>query len=76
VRLIVVVWIRAPETPWTVTVKVPVVAVLIAASDNVLVLVAGFVLKALATPLPRPLMDKVTLPVNPFAGVIVIVVVE
>jgi hypothetical protein len=52
------------------------VAVLVAASINVLVLVAGFVLKEPATPLPRPLTDKVTRPLKPFDGVIVIAAVE
>jgi hypothetical protein len=52
------------------------VAVLTAASDNVLVLVAGFMLKELATPLPRPLTVNVTLPVKPFDGVMVMTIVE
>jgi hypothetical protein len=58
-----------------VTVLVPVVAVLLAVNVSVLVPVAGFGLNAAVTPLPRPLADKVTLPVKPLEGVIVIVVV-
>jgi len=58
-----------------VTVVVPSVAVLLAASNNELVPVAGFGLIPAVTPVPRPLADKVTLPVNPFDGVMVMVAV-
>ncbi len=58
-----------------VTVFVPVVAVLLAVNVSVLVPVAGFGLNDAVTPLPMPEADKVTLPVKPFEGVIVIVVV-
>jgi hypothetical protein len=58
-----------------VTVLVPLVAVLLAVNVKVLVPVAGFGLNDAVTPLPRPLADKVTLPVKPLDGVIVIVVV-
>lgn len=64
-----------PETPVIVTVLVPVVAWLLAANVNVLVPVAGFGLNLAVTPLPSPLADNVTLPLNPFDGVIVIVAV-
>ena len=58
-----------------VTVAVPVVAVLLAVSGNVLVEVAGFELNDAVTPLGRPDADKLTLPLNPFCGVIAIVLV-
>jgi len=71
----VVVWLREPETPVMVTVKVPLVAVLLAVKVRVLVAVAGFGLKDAVTPLPRPLAERLTLPAKPLDGVIVIVVV-
>jgi hypothetical protein len=58
-----------------VTVLVPVVAVLLAVNVSVLVPVAGLGLNAAVTPLPKPLADKVTLPVKPLVGWMVIVVV-
>jgi hypothetical protein len=58
-----------------VTVTVPVVAVLLAVSVNRLVLVVGFVPNEAVTPEGRPDADKDTLPVKPFAGVTVIVLV-
>ena len=70
-----VVWLNDPETPVIVMVLVPVVAVLLAVNVSVLVPVAGFGLNAAVTPLPMPLADKVTLPVKPLDGVMVIVVV-
>jgi hypothetical protein len=57
-----------------VTVLVPVVAVLLAVKVSVLVPVAGFGLNAEVTPLPWPVVDRVTLPVKPLDGEIVIVV--
>jgi hypothetical protein len=58
-----------------VTVTVPVVAVPLAASVSVLVAVAGFGLNDAVTPLGRPDADKLTLPLKPFCGVIVTVLV-
>jgi hypothetical protein len=75
VRLIVVVRVKLPEIPVTVTVAVPVGAVALAVRVRVLVLVAGLGLNAAVTPLGRPDADNVTLPVKPFAGVMVIVLV-
>jgi hypothetical protein len=49
--------------------------VLPVASVNVLVVVAGFGLNDAVTPLGRPEADKPTLPLNPFCGVTVIVLV-
>jgi hypothetical protein len=67
--------VRLPELPVTVTVAVPPVAVAEAVKVNVLVDVPGFGLKLAVTPLGRPDAEKVTLPLKPFAGVIVIVLV-
>src|SRR5207302_1096677 len=58
-----------------VTVTVPVVAVLLAVSVKVLLLVVGLVglgLNAAVTPLGRVEVDMVTLPLKPFCGVTVI----
>ena len=54
---------------------VPVVAVASAVSVNVLVPVVLLGLKEAVMPLGRPEADKLTLPVNPFCGVTVIVLV-
>jgi len=67
--------VSEPETPVMVTVLVPVVAELLAVNFTVLVPVAGFGVNVAVTPVPKPLADRVTLPVNPPEGVIVIVVV-
>jgi hypothetical protein len=74
-RLIVVEFDKLPEVPVMATVAVPVVAVPLAVSVNVLVVVAGFVLNDAVTPLGKPEADKVTLPLKPFCGVTVIVLV-
>jgi hypothetical protein len=74
-REIVAEFDKLPEEPVMVTVAVPVVAVLLAVSVNVLVVVAGFVLNVAVTPLGNPDADKVTLPLKPFCGVTVIVLV-
>lgn len=73
VRATVVVWVRAPLVPVTVTFVVPVVAVLEAVKVRVLVVVVEAGLKLAVTPVGRPLAESVTVPVNPFTGVIVIV---
>jgi hypothetical protein len=75
VRATVVVWVRAPEVPVIVIVDVPSVAVLLAVSVKTLVAVVGFVPNAAVTPVGMPDADKVTLPVKPFLGVIVMVLV-
>ena len=74
-RLIVVVFVKLPEVPVIVTVTVPIVAVLLAVSVKVLAVVAGFGLKDEVTPLGRPDADRLTLPLKPFCGVTVIVLV-
>ncbi len=68
-------WLSVPDTPFIVTVVVPVVAVLLAVNVSVLVPVAGFGLNAAVTPLPIPVADKVTPAAKPLVGWIVIVVV-
>jgi hypothetical protein len=70
-----VVWLKEPETPVMVTVLVPVVAVLLAVNVSVLVLVAGLLLNDEETPVPRPVAAKVTPPLKPLDGVMVIFVV-
>jgi hypothetical protein len=69
----VVVLVRLPEVPVTVTGTVPVVAVPLAVNVNVLVLVAGFGLNVAEMPLGKPAADRVTCPLKPFCGATVIV---
>jgi len=71
----VVVCVRPPDVPVIVTVTLPVVAVLLAVSVSVLVLVVLLGLNDGVTPLGRPEADKLTLPVKPFCGLTVIVLV-
>jgi hypothetical protein len=73
--LSVVVRVRLPDVPVIVTVAVPVTAVALAVKVSVLLLVAGLVLNAAVTPLGRLAAESVTLPLNPFAGVMPIVLV-
>ena len=75
VTKIVVVCIRLADVPAMVTAAVPVVAVLLATRVRVLVAVAGFGLNEAVTPLGRPATDKLTLPLKPFWGVTVMVLV-
>lgn len=74
-REIEVVWVKLPEVPVMVTVTMPVVAVGLAVSVKMLVAVAGFGLKDAVTPLGKPEADKLTLPLKPFCGVTVTVLV-
>jgi hypothetical protein len=62
-----------PDVPVIVTVADPVVAAALAVKVTVLVEVAGFGLKLAVTPLGKPDADKVTLPLKPLDGVMVIV---
>jgi len=73
--MIVVVLVKLPDVPIIVTVTVPMVAVLLAVSVNVLTVLAGFWLNDAVTPVDRPDADKLTLPLKPFWGVTVIVLV-
>jgi hypothetical protein len=75
VRLNVVLCVKAPDTPVIVTVEVPVVAVALAVKVSVLVEVVGFGLNCEVTPLGRPEVLNVTLPLKPSSGVTVIVLV-
>ena len=74
-REIVVVFVKLPETPVMVTVAVPVVAVLPALSVRVLVFVVLVGLNDAVTPLGKPEADRLTLPLKPFCGLIVMVLV-
>ena len=73
VNVIVVVCVKLPDTPVIVTVTVPVAAVPLAVKVSVLVVVAGLGLKAAVTPLGRPDAERVTLPLKPVTGVMVMV---
>jgi hypothetical protein len=69
-------FVKLPEVPVTVTVTgPPVVAVLVAVRVSVLEPVVGFGLNPALTPLGRPEADKLTLPLKPFCGVTLIVLV-
>ena len=63
------------DAPETVTVTVPVAAVLLAASVNMLVLAVLPGLNDAVTPLGRPDADKLTLPLKPPCGETVTVLV-
>jgi len=73
VSAMVVVAVVEPEVPVMVTVAVPVVAVLVAVKVSTLVEVVGLVPYATVTPLGNPDAARVTLPVNPFTSVTVMV---
>ena len=68
-----VVLVKPPDMPVTVTVAAPIAAVLVAVSVNVLVFAALLGLNDAVTPLGRPVANKLTLPVKPFCGVTVMV---
>ncbi len=68
-----VVLVKPPDIPVMVTEAVPVAAVLLAVSVNVLVLAVLLGLNDAVTPLGRPDADKLTLPLKPFCGVTVMV---
>lgn len=67
--------LKLPDVPVTVTVEVPVAAVLLAVKVSVLDAVAGFGLNDAVTPLGRPVAEKLTPPLKPFCGLIVMVLV-
>jgi|SRR5579864_2071017 len=71
----VVVLVKLPEVPVMLTLTVPVLAVLLAVRVKVLVLVVLVGLNEALTPVGKPEADKLTLPLKPFCGVIVIVLV-
>ena len=71
VRETVVEFIKMPEVPVMVTVAEPVAAVLLAVRVRVLVAPAG--VKEAVTPLGKLEAEKLTLELNPFCGVTVMV---
>ena len=66
--------LKLPEVPVTVTVKVPVMAVAVADRVKTLPDVAGLVPKLALTPPGKPDVLKFTALLNPFRGLIVMVV--
>jgi hypothetical protein len=68
VRLIVVVMLRLPEVPVTVTVDVASAAELAAVNVSVLALAVLAGLKAAVTPVGRPETFRATVPLNPYSG--------
>jgi len=75
VKLTDVVCVKLPDTPVIVTLAVPMVAVALAVKVKVVEVVEGFGLNAAVTPVGKPVAEKVTLPVKPFSGATVIVLV-
>jgi len=76
VRETEVVCIRLPEVPVIVRETVPNTAVPLAMRESVLLPVAGFGENVAVTPLGKPAVtEKLTLPLKPFAGLILMVVV-
>ena len=71
----VVAFDKLPAVPVMEIVTVPVAAVLLAASVNVLVLELLVGLKDAVTPLGRPDAEKLTLPLKPLSGETVMVLV-
>lgn len=74
-REMVVAWDSPPDAPETVTVTVPVVALVLAASVNVLVFAVLLGLNDAVTPLGKPDADKLTLPLKPPCGMTEMVLV-
>jgi len=75
IREMVVTFNKLPDMPVTVIVTVPVVAVPLAVSVNVLVFAVLVGLKDAVTPLGKPDVDKLTLELKPFCGVMLMVLV-
>ena len=75
VSLIVVIALWLPEAPIIVTVAAPFFAVALAVRVSVLVPLAGLGLNAAVTPLGKPDAVRVTVPLKPFDGVMVMVLV-
>jgi len=66
--------VKLPDVPVTVTANAPTVAALFADRVKRLVVVAGFEPKLAVTPAGSPEADRVTLPLKPFSGLMVMVV--
>jgi len=64
----VVVALKLPDVPVTVTVLCPTAAELLAVNVSVLNPVVGFGTNDAVTPLGRPDTERVALPVNPYWG--------
>jgi hypothetical protein len=64
----VVVLVRLPKVPVTVTVLCPIGAELLAVNVIVLIPVVGLGVKDAVTPVGRPDTERLTLPVNPYSG--------
>jgi hypothetical protein len=75
VRLIVIVSVKVPDVPVTLTRAVPVAAEALAANVNVLAEVVPLGLNEAVTPLGSPEAAKVTLPLNPLEAAMLISVV-
>jgi len=75
VRETVVMLVRLPDVPVMVTLAVPVVAAELAVRVKVLVLAVLTGLNEAVTPLGKPEADKATLPLKPFCGMTLIVLV-
>ena len=75
VRATVVICDKLPDVPAIVMVTVPRAAVLVAVRVKVVVLLVLMGLKEAVTPLGRPEADRLTLPLKPFWGVMVIMLV-
>jgi hypothetical protein len=73
VRAMVVVCVKDPLVPVTVTLAAPVAAVLEAVKVRVLVPVVDAGLKLAVTPAGKPLAASETLPLKPFSGLTVMV---
>ena len=73
VRAMLTVWLSVPLVPVTVTLAVPVAAVLEAVKVTVLVPVVEAGLKLAVTPAGKPLAARATVPVKPFSGLTVMV---
>ena len=65
-RVKVVLEVMEPEVPVTVTVELPMAAVLLAVNVNWLLPVVGLREKDEVTPLGSPVTARLTLPLNPF----------
>ena len=72
---IVVLWVRLPDIPVTVIVADAGAAELAAVSVSVLVVAVAAGLNEALTPEGKPVTDRVTVPVKPFDGLTVIVLV-